>query len=34
MIRSRGKNGNSGRALFPKIISLFSLCYCFLEKLF
>ena len=28
-----GKNGNSGRPLFPKSPSLFSLCYLLLEKL-
>jgi hypothetical protein len=28
-----GKNRNSGRPLFPRIISLFSLCYLLLEKL-
>ena len=27
-----GKNGNSGRPLFPKSPSLFSLCYLLLEK--
>jgi len=28
-----GKNGNSGRPLSPRVVSLFSLCYLLLEKL-
>jgi len=33
MIRSRARTGTADAPCFQRVISLFSLCYCFLEKL-